>query len=95
MSEPWTPGPWREGGAEEVYGTEVFEDNTRELTIAAVADHGLGFEGQAEANARLIAAAPEMAEFIEEVAASGHEIHWTSDLTREARALMARIRGEA
>ena len=99
MSNPWTPGPWVVpiGGTEIIITTAEHDQH-----IATV--NGLGDE--AEANARLIAAAPEMADTIFKLADwleglgidARHADRFSDEtfaLVAEARALLARIRGDA
>ena len=50
MPDKFTPGPWRS------QHTSVFND--QDQMIATVARNRIGFQGDEEANARLIAAAP-------------------------------------
>ena len=83
MSEtPWTPGPWE---IEET-GMEVWGTNTAVGPALIVASYA------PEADARLIAAAPEMAKFL---AMLEREPFASAPTTRdEACALLARIRGD-
>jgi hypothetical protein len=99
---PWTPGPWfAQPGFLTIYN---MSDGTSGLTcaVASVLVDQPGIE-QANANARLIAAAPEMAEALEECAnrLKRAAIHLGSDeefaeaAVAKYRALLARIRGDA
>jgi hypothetical protein len=107
MSAGYTPGPW---AAEWMNGSICFGIRTPEGTVAYTRQTG-GRDGpirrQHEANARLIAAAPELVEALRELIAQCHdcekelteELHHV-DFTGEslplcnARALLARIDGE-
>lgn len=93
---PWTPGPWvvtDEPGYGRVEGTQVAGSDGYIVALAI----GDVEELPHEANARLIAAAPEMAE----VLASIVKMHAIVDRgiapidLDKARALLARIRGDA
>ena len=77
----WTPGPWSINHFVDIRGPE---NQPIALLSASV---------QTKANARLIAAAPEMAELLEIMAerAPGHISTRHGD---KARALLARINGE-
>ena len=93
MSEPWTPGPWEIGDESHVdprYRVLRIVDTrsesiTKHAAIALVTTH--------EADARLIAAAPEMAALLERYGDPGEVafIKWNRDRV----ALLARIRGDA
>lgn len=117
---PWTPGPWVVAGADAL---DVMGSDTQLVAIAAGENYGVwrdaGDDKDADfinrANARLIAAAPEMAEVLMgttvsliaaisllerggKKAASSDRMfaHMLSDYQKsvdEARALLARIRG--
>ena len=98
MAEPWTPGPWKAEGRT-VYGDP---DRPRVLsqcptTLWSRTDsRTLEPDPTDYANARLIAAAPEMAELLDRV--SGTHVFGDGidpDLPKEISALLARIRGEA
>jgi hypothetical protein len=89
--EPWTSGPWeyRDGGAE-VFGPAVYAEGAHDLDPLAAVDH---ISENSEANARLIALAPEMATWITEA------LEWLHtddghDLVTSGAALLARARGE-
>lgn len=95
----FTPGPWT------VSGRRIEHGSDRGL-IAIISERpfarsGLFSVGQMQDNARLIAAAPEMAELLDECAAliDGELVgaEWKSachEFTTKARALLARIEGE-
>ena len=78
-----TPGPWGVDG----------RDITTEIdTIATVHNSGTPI---GDANARLIAAAPEMVAFIKNiVACSYHDTSHDSALLVDARALLAKVEGQ-
>jgi hypothetical protein len=106
MTEPWTPGPWVVGE-----GTDIPGDAT--VQVATVGYHEIWATGEDtideyEADARLIAAAPEMVELLAEVAGGGEhptdgfpsslELYgdrMASEILDDIRALLARIRGES
>ena len=85
-----TPEPWSiVGGAGTAYTlVQVVADN------ATIADlHDMDMVGEMDANARLIAAAPELLELAQDVL----DLDYFSDyelLADKARALIARIQGE-
>ena len=62
MEAKYTPGPWKIGGV--VDGAEM-SNATVTASNRIVAD--VGFESNGSANARLIAAAPEMLEALEDI----------------------------
>lgn len=79
MSEPWTPGPWEFARD----GLTLFNSDTRELvSLEIVIDK--------DADMRIIALAPEMAEALEQIS------RLSSDLgaVKVADLLLARARGE-
>ena len=110
MGNPWTPGPWV------FYAPDSWSDGLGYVRPATadgreIAHHGDSNRSSAEnlANARLIAAAPEMAEALEECANELYEMldevrldrgldaipeHWLENHNK-ARAILARIRGDA
>jgi hypothetical protein len=99
MTNPWTPGPWYAGSSNGYGETPGWEIEDEKYTIAlAIADIDI-LARRAEANARLIAAAPEMAEVLERLVVMLDRQERPGGLsdTRvvEARALLARIRGDA
>jgi hypothetical protein len=107
MSEtPWTPGPWWVGRNERsvVCNTEIPEWHTAD-SVEYYGGH-LVAESMAPANARLIAAAPELAEALEKLlrkvdqfiempdgmsAAAGRAL---DEATDAARAALAKAKGE-
>jgi hypothetical protein len=88
MNDPWTVGPYDpESGAYHLHPYLIYREN--EQIVAYVPD---------EPDARLIAAAPEMAELLNEFATMrGYEEErlMEGDLGDRTRALLSRIRGEA
>jgi hypothetical protein len=98
---PWTPGPWvvRVAGPNHypyaITAPDVPWDKKgaiRDITRWAAISVPSSPEGQA--NARLIAAAPEMAELLEQTLI-GIGMGWALDgYTDSIRALLSRIRGE-
>ena len=85
---PWKPGPWWLTEEDDGYGLKY------RVTIPGVA----AFKMSEAANARLIAAAPEMAASIEAMVESHHHyVGGPCEVPCEfatARALLARIHGE-
>ena len=90
MSNPWTPGPWRIEAASAGSKWPIIQGANWSGEVAIVYNDGETSEG---ANARLIAAAPKMADWIASalrmVDGDGAPPDWD-----EARAILARIRGE-
>ena len=84
MNEP-TPEPWAISQAEipEFYTDEWYVNDCLNIESVAIVN--------GEANARLIAAAPEMLEALEELAAS----RWQDMIGPRARAALAKAKGEA
>jgi hypothetical protein len=112
MSNPWTPGPWvvhynSDGYAIGVKASDA-EQHRKGGAGWPVRRNGISIPSSVEgqANARLIAAAPEMAELVEAMArelpppvSTIQELIEGADkphpLVAHARALLARIRGDA
>ena len=87
MSEPWTPGPWRIEGPTEYRTWYIYGAAHYGTTV--VCETG-------EADARLIAAAPEMAALVDRLAVIRPTYESDAVVLRdEARALLRRIRGDA
>ena len=85
MSTKHTPGPWettRQSGI-----TYVWQAGTETAVAKVYAD----VNEDSEANARLIAAAPELLAFAQIVAGGGYDM---ADIMTEARALIAKATGE-
>lgn len=86
-----TPGPWTVGkaasGTPRGYVWAVVGDTAGPKPVASV----VPYPEEEEANARLLAAAPEMAELLARV----HTYIPNQDLYDRVRAVLARIRGEA
>ena len=81
MAEPWTPGPWTADSGT-VWKPTGDGDKFAFVITATTTD----------ADRRLIAAAPEMAALLADLV----KVRRVDDyLNRNARALLARIRGEA
>lgn len=88
VNHPWTPGPWRvEQGTLLVWGACDSDDSSSYGTgypvcvgchAAGWAKHEKPLTEEQEANAHLIAAAPEMAELLEKMAADIRETADTS-----------------
>lgn len=93
MENPWTPGPWR---VRENHGHNAeYCDITICGDIFCLADiNGPNYE-HCYSNARLIAAAPEMAEALESCAAvlNGNCDDARVDVLADVNALLVRIRG--
>lgn len=91
-----TPGPWRLGEAHSGGATDIKAGSNLIATAICPRDHA-----QARANARLIAAAPEMRQWIQEVITRqlivtdvpGTYAASSDEIVAEARALLARIDG--
>lgn len=86
---PWTPGPWQTE-------YDVLEGDWGWRIKTPGADHS---DVDRKADARLIAAAPEMAELLTTIAEGmthpDSDAEWVSRTKGEARALVSRIRGES
>jgi hypothetical protein len=95
MTTKHTPGPWADGGT---YGGMLEHGLTRAIFSRANPGVLIGGVygdvpgGDAAANARLVAAAPEMFDLLERLAEVGN--YNTAD-QKAAKALLARIRGAA
>jgi hypothetical protein len=97
MSEPWTPGPWE---VETGFGVRWYRGMVCDLALENAED-SYPVE-QLNATARLIAAAPEMADTIADLI---DQLRWADEqlgqgqscgaMADEADTLLARIRGEA
>ena len=99
MAEPWTPGPWEAVKRKDGYDHDFWDVKGPEGEFLA----GGSIYHQGPANARLIAAAPEMADTITNLlkhAGICDQRHYSGDgssckYVRDAADLAARIRGEA
>lgn len=100
MSNPWTPGPWRINpygwGDVQAHGLEIctmWDEQNRNDVLSLPPQERAPTETEAKANARLIAGAPEMADWIASalrmVDGDGAPPDWDA-----ARALLSRIRGD-
>lgn len=102
MSEnKWTPGPWDFGPATNYSGYYIAPRGLLP-TLGAVEDgkgiHVFNFPGKTEANARLIAAAPELAEALENltrVYSSSYSRDVRETAWDKARAALTKARGDA
>ncbi len=104
----WTPGPWAQSHRKTrdgMYSTEVYD--AKGETIATLAWHVVptenGYATDREANARLIASAPDMAEALREICKGSIDVSHTAiiigpdalaALTR-ARATLAKAGGHS
>ncbi len=94
MSKPnHTPGPWEHTGQGDIVGKE---DNGYGLGYVDVCSVYLRtVRGRTNANARLIAAAPDLLEALSEIINDGGKFVMTNETHRKARAAIAKARGEA
>jgi hypothetical protein len=93
----WTPGPWgtlADDGFTVIGYMPTEPDGEPSMVVISDASASLP-DDTARANARLIAAAPEMATMIEQLLVKGSRWHPCDPLVVEARALLARINGES
>jgi hypothetical protein len=93
---PWTPGPW-DFDAEDL---TVYAQEPGPTFIVEPVDGWLDYDMvQAQANARLIAAAPEMAELLMRIEAAADPLLGVAlsalPLPDDVKPILARIRGEA
>jgi hypothetical protein len=107
----FTPGPWHQSHREchdEGYRTQVYPANDPDNTIATLHWHSVkitsGFTTDREANAHLIAAAPELYEALELaldldenelVDFAKYGLTKDLDITKKYRAALAKARGES
>jgi hypothetical protein len=96
---PYTKGPWEHGDNGLVYGQVSGEDDEAPFVCDVIADKeraGAGIRtSEEEANARLIATAPELLEAVEALV----ECEWSqpADLEacqKNARAVIVKVRGK-
>ena len=89
-----TPGPWTHEGQGDITGIEDNGFGRGPVDVCSV--YLRAVEGRHEANARLIAAAPDLLEALEYcLDCLGDEFALPSDCQSTARAAIARARGEA
>jgi hypothetical protein len=101
MTTKWTPGPWHTDSAGFIYSED------RKIGKSEVAQTGLGSDGNGRvgimlSNARLIAAAPEMAELLAEAVVTIELLERSCEdphldginHAKPIKALLARINGE-
>ncbi len=89
----FTPGPWEHTGQGDIVGKE---DNGYGLGYVDVCSVYLRtVRGRTNANARLIAAAPDLLEALSEIINDGGKFVMTHETHRKARAAIAKARGEA
>ena len=101
MSEPkWTPGPWFDGGMDH-HGQSIVRQEF--IEICTCWHHSVGaIEQEMKANARLIAAAPELYDYLDIMCSALMEMTdlgggLSSDvesMLRHSRELLAKTRGE-
>ena len=106
MTDPWTPGPWKVTTC-----MDYWVEHEQPLTEADMDFNGVAHCGDIrwanyaarqrewEANARLIAAAPDLVEALETLerecgGADPNTIQRWFDARKNARAVLARVRGE-
>src|ERR1700730_3510358 len=93
---PWTPGPW-ETGSREVSPQKTAHREVFAASFLVASCHSQRERDEQRANARLIAAAPEMAELLGRVCNHDFGIWGTVSATNfelwreQARALLARL----
>lgn len=99
MNKPkHTPGPWKVelSGSPNKYVAEIWNQNTK---VAEINHEHLNHDVDDMANARLIAAAPEMFEFIKSLIPTSHKDVITRteqlEIQKRARKLIAKATGEA
>jgi len=95
MSGKWTPGPWEWCKDSP---TDVIVSKPCECSLATI-DVGCGNHAERQSNARLIAAAPELAEALEAmIERFGHDIFTMPpedrDLLTRAVSVLAKAKGE-
>lgn len=86
----FTPGPWKQS----VRGPNNCPLIGADGVLIAMVSTGIDFEDQAEGNACLIEAAPELLEGLEELLFAADGLVAEAYL-RDARAIIAKARGEA
>lgn len=103
MSTPYTPGPWKteyRKGADAMYRTEIFSEQHGGIATCAWTPKHCGngvIETYREANARLIAAAPELLEAliaITTVRCDGMDPTPINEAYEKADAAIAKATGE-
>jgi hypothetical protein len=87
MTEPkFTPGPW----SVRKQGHPIITDDTTHRYIATI--HSVGPENEVrEANAHLIAAAPELYRLLDEALSYTSCESWSPSLTHEIKAALAKL----
>ena len=88
-----TLGPWTHEGQGDITGIEDNGFGRGPVDVCSV--YLRTVEGRHEANARLIAAAPDLLDALSEIINDGGKFVMTNETHRKARAAIARARGEA
>ena len=94
----WTPGPWKvyhEGGSMGSGGHWGVEMKSSEPCFPSITVAIMSQRENARMNATLIAAAPEMAEALQEIAERADSMAQEADENSEAHAAFIRIRDDA
>lgn len=95
-----TPGPWRfeptqhTDEAAKIGGLWYIEDARDDYEVIAVLPRVHEKPGEAKANARLIAAAPEMLSLLRQILEDAWHEGPINDVLRNIRALLAKIKGK-
>ena len=94
MSAQHTPGPWRSSGSLTIYIEARLGDGwIQEVCSVGPTEADKGYGEQQQANARLIAAAPDLLEALQAVLANSLDSKGLADAHKQARAAIAKATG--
>lgn len=92
MGTKHTPGPWQVGAGGNAHANRVWTADMRPIVNLCSMSTGIAmYDPEAQANARLIAAAPELLEVVRELIEAGHE---DAALMRRAELSIAKATGD-
>lgn len=100
MTQTHTPGPWEDNGAGLIYGQVQGDDDEAPFVADVCNNGGAGiYSEQEKINARLIAAAPELLEALDNLAehidSKSGDFAMRAHFLKEAFAAIAKARGNA